>query len=112
MQEPPRPAPVDAADTATIEVVHETRYTYGQPVAQSHHIAHLRPLADEGQTVLMSDLDIQPPPSARLERRDSFGNASLHLAIGQSHRMLRMHALSQVCMRPRFAALDATQGPR
>ena len=106
------PGCADAADSATIEVVHETRYTYGQPVAQSHHIAHLRPLADDGQAVLMSDLDIQPPPSARLERRDSFGNASLHLAIGQPHRMLRVRALSRVRVHPRFAGLDAAQGPR
>ncbi len=109
---PARPDPGAPAPAATIEVVHETVYTYVQPVAQSHHIAHLKPMADEGQTLLASDLVIQPAPSARHERVDSFGNASLHLAIGQPHRSLCVRAFSRVCVRPRFARLDPAASPR
>jgi transglutaminase-like putative cysteine protease len=94
-----------------LEVAHETVYDYAQPVAQSHHIAHLRPLADTAQGVIQSELRIEPVPDAMRDSRDSFGNACVHFALCRPHRSLRVLALTRVEIHARFAGLDPDSSP-
>ena len=43
-----------------LEVVHQTRYEYAAPVSTALHLAHLEPLADDGQALLDFALHIDP----------------------------------------------------
>lgn len=104
MQCPPQDGPC-------LEVVHETAYRYSQPVALSHHVAHLEPLSDEGQHLEAFDLAIQPPPVARRPGIDAFGNACLHFALSRPHTELVVRSRSLVRLAPRFDGLEPEAGP-
>jgi transglutaminase-like putative cysteine protease len=92
-----------------IDVQHETRYVYAMPVSQSHHVAFLTPLVDAHQQVLAHHVGIEPAPSARHTRSDSHGNISLHFALTQPHRELRVALACRVGVQARFAGLRAAQ---
>ncbi|MBL8330397.1 MAG: transglutaminase family protein [Rubrivivax sp.] len=94
-----------------LEVLHETHYHYAQPVAQSHHIAHLKPLDDEGQQLLDFVLCVRPEPLSWRDSVDRFGNACLHFALSRAHRELQVEARSRVRVSPRFAQVRAAQSP-
>ena len=94
-----------------LEVVHDTTYRYAQPVAQSHHIAYLKPASDAAQVLQDFSLVVQPEPASWRDGVDSFGNASLHFALTKPHRELQVRAFSRVRTRPRFVLLDAAASP-
>jgi transglutaminase-like putative cysteine protease len=96
---------------SALEVTHETVYEYAQPVAQSHHIAHLRPLADTAQRVLESELRMEPAPDAMRDSQDSFGNACVHFALCRPHQSLRVLATTRVEVQARFSDLDPDSSP-
>lgn len=101
--------PDDAA--SCLEVVHETHYAYAAAVSLSHHVAHLQPLDAQGQRLLGCTIDIEPPPSFRLDATDAFGNACSHFELTASHQELRVRATSRVRLSPRFARLRAAASP-
>lgn len=107
------PAAGDEALAAAqrIEVVHLTSYAYAAPVSLSHHVAHLRPLADAFQQLERFALDIEPAPVLRSTGADAFGNACTRLQLAQPHGSLRVRAASVVCVRPRFQALEPARSP-
>lgn len=78
------------------EVCHRTAYAYGTPVAQSHHLVHLRPRQRPGQRVLHHSLLIEPAPVSSTEITDFFGNAAALLRIEDEHTELVVHARSTV----------------
>ena len=94
-----------------LEVVHDTVYAYGAPVSLAHHLAHLRPLADAHQQLLMHDLIIDPPEDGRQHAADTWGNACLWFSHAQAHEALHVRSASRVEVRPRFAAVDPASGP-
>jgi transglutaminase-like putative cysteine protease len=100
------------AGTLRLEVRHETRYEYESLVSAAHHLAHLRPLADEHQLLEDFTLEIDPAPPAPRSSTDVYGNARLHFSLTQAHQELSVRATSVVEVRPRFAALGAAGGPR
>jgi transglutaminase-like putative cysteine protease len=112
------PLPVAAVPAApqppralTIEVQHDTRYDYAQPVSQSHHVAYLTPLADDHQQVLLLNLHIEPSPVSRHRRTDIHGNRSVHFALTQPHRELRVGLHTRVRVVERFTALRSDASP-
>lgn len=98
-------------DRIVLEVIHRTRYVYAQPVAQSHHVAYLQPLADAAQQRLDFRLQVTPEPGAWREETDAFGNRCVHFALAQPHRELLVSAQSRVSLVPRFGGLMADAGP-
>ncbi len=100
-----------AAAAAELEVVHETHYRYAAPVALAHHLAHLQPLHDEHQQLLMHELSTAPEPQTRHGGRDAFGNPCLWFSSAQPHRQLTVRASSRVRVTPRFDALRAEASP-
>jgi transglutaminase-like putative cysteine protease len=72
-------------------VEHETRYIYDAPVSQSWQLARLTPRALPWQRVLSHSLQIDPPPDARHDALDSFGNIVTHFGLHGAHRRLRVH---------------------
>jgi transglutaminase-like putative cysteine protease len=94
-----------------LEVVHDTRYDYAAPVSLAHHLAYLRPLQDEYQSLLNFMMQVQPAPGHSRESHDSLGNAVRHFSLATAHTRLAVRAQSQVCVRPRFAQLQAASSP-
>ena len=106
----PCPDPADAR-WADIEIVHDTAYQYAQTVSQSHHVAHLTPLTDAKQQVLLHRLSVSPQPAFQHLRRDTHGNTSLHYALTTPHRDMQVNLHSRVRCTERFTALrpDASE---
>jgi hypothetical protein len=77
-------------------VRHRTVYDYPDKVAESHHLARLRPLEDGGQRCLEHTLTITPTPGAREERMDAFGNAFVFFAQQAAYDVLTVEAISVV----------------
>ena len=80
------------------EVSHRTTYSYRSPVAQSHHLVHLKPRQRPSQTVIHHSLLIEPAPVATTEFTDYFGNTAVLLSIDDEHTELVVHARSTVEM--------------
>lgn len=96
-------------DWARLSVEHETLYDYASAVDHAQHIACLRPLTDQGQTLLQFEMDVRPAPAQHSVRRDAHGNSRAYFALNAPHHELRVVARSQVLVRRRHASLDPTQ---
>ncbi|MDB6070105.1 MAG: transglutaminase domain protein [Verrucomicrobiales bacterium] len=77
-------------------VRHRTVYHYPDKVAESHHLARLRPLDDGGQRCLRHVLTIDPAPGVREERQDAFGNPFVFFAQQAAYDVLCVEAVSLV----------------
>jgi transglutaminase-like putative cysteine protease len=94
-----------------LEVVHETRYSYSAPVSLAHHLAHLQPLSDAHQELLLHDLLTEPPGETRHAGVDVYGNACLWFSRAQAHDRLLVRSTSRVQLCARFAGLQASASP-
>lgn len=83
-----------------LEVSHRTGYQYRSPVAQSHHVVHLRPRQLPHQKVVHHSLLIEPAPISSTELTDYFGNAATLLRIEDQHSEFIVHARSVIEMSP------------
>lgn len=77
-------------------IVHETAYTYEQPVRSCQNEAHLIPRNGPNQRCLHYRVDIDPKPGFRAEREDFFGNRVIYFAIDEPHERLVVTATSEV----------------
>jgi transglutaminase-like putative cysteine protease len=93
-----------------LHIVHETRYTYSSPVALSHQLLHLTPRTLPWQSCEQYRIRIDPAPGEMTERRDYYGNPTLHTLIAVPHEALLVRAESQVSVKPRAQA--ALAAPR
>lgn len=94
-----------------LEVSHRTSYRYRAPVAQSHHVVHLKPRVLPEQAVLNHSLLIEPAPVSQTVITDYFGNAAVLLRIEDEHTELVVHARSTVDVQP-MPLPDLLQSPR
>jgi uncharacterized alpha-E superfamily protein len=65
-------------------IVHQTAYTYDEPVEESQNEAHLRPRNTLRQRVREHSIDIQPNPVSRSELVDPLGNYVTSFVVGGS----------------------------
>lgn len=93
-----------------LHILHETRYTYSSPVALSHQLLHLTPRTLPWQSCEQYRIRIDPAPGEMTERRDYYGNPTLHTLIAVPHEALLVRAESQVSVKPRAQA--ALAAPR
>ncbi len=77
-------------------VRHRTVYDYPEKVAESHHLARLRPMDEGGQRCLSHVLTIAPEPGVREERVDAFGNGFVFFAQQAAYGKLTVEAVSVV----------------
>ena len=70
-----------------LDVHHETRYDYQEPVRYSIQVLRLTPRADPGQRVLSWQVHM---PGQRLEQVDPFGNRTQVVTTEEPHRSLRI----------------------
>ncbi len=94
-----------------LEVSHETRYQYSAPVSLAHHLAHLQPLSDAYQQLLLHELVTEPEGETRHAGVDVFGNACLWFSRAQAHEQLLVRSRNQVRLTDRFAALEPARSP-
>jgi transglutaminase-like putative cysteine protease len=83
-----------------VHVLHETRYSYENPVSQSWQLAHLRPRELPGQRLVGHALRIEPRPDWIEHGDDYFGNPVVRFAIHASHEALDVTAESTVLLAP------------
>ena len=97
--------------TRALRVEHETAYDYPARVDLAYHIAYLRPAETPYQDVTQFGLEIDPLPTHRSAGRDAFGNQRDVFSLYGPHDKLRVRAVSNVRVAPRFDALDLESSP-
>ena len=79
-----------------LEVKHVTTYAYEDTVSVGQSEAKLRPRATRNQEVWLSELTIEPAPSAQSSHRDYFGNPTDYFILDTPHAELKVTALSRI----------------
>jgi transglutaminase-like putative cysteine protease len=100
-----------STEPVTYDVIHTTRYTYGEPVSQAQHVARLAPRSLAGQQPLGHELDVEPLPDTRATHVDYFGNTTAFFAIGAPHMELVVRARSRVAVHPAFVPVASDTPP-
>jgi len=77
---------------------HVTTYAYAEPVALSHHLAHLTPRERPSQSVLAADISVTPTPATWNIRTDHFGNTVVQFAVQHFHSKLVVDATCEVSL--------------
>ncbi len=91
-------------------VTHTTTYTYADPVALCHNIAHLTPRAGPRQSCLHSELLITPSPEVSVPQTDYFGNHATFFTIQKPHNKLTVTGTHQTDVQP-YSPPDPAQTP-
>jgi transglutaminase-like putative cysteine protease len=91
-----------------LEVQHETRFTYSEPVTESVTELRMEPVSDADQSCRSFHLAISPP--AELYRyHDGFGNSVHHFNLLPPHAEVRILAAGVVETHPRVRDLAASR---
>jgi transglutaminase-like putative cysteine protease len=96
--------------SAYYQILHDTCYHYDSPVSLAQQLAHLWPRECAWQRCTEQQLLISPPPTARRDELDVFGNPLTRLAFERPHDELQVNArlTIEVLARP---TLDFNQSP-
>jgi transglutaminase-like putative cysteine protease len=96
--------------SAHYQILHDTCYHYDTPVSLAQQLAHLWPRECAWQRCTEQQLLISPPPTARRDELDVFGNPLTRLAFERPHDELQVNArlTIEVLARP---TLDFNQSP-
>lgn len=90
-----------------LQIHHETRYEYEEPVRYSIQVLRLTPRVDPGQRVL--DWQVNSP-GQRLEQVDPFGNLTQILTTEEAHRSLRIVVTGMVEIDPERSPIHTGAG--
>lgn len=91
-----------------LEIQHETRLEYSEPVIESTTEVHMQPVSDTHQSCRSFHLAVSPPTEIFLYQ-DEFGNRVHHFNLLAAHDQVRMLAASIVETHPRSRALSASR---
>jgi transglutaminase-like putative cysteine protease len=91
-----------------LEVQHETRFTYSEPVTESVTELRLEPVSDADQSCRSFHLAVSPPVDL-FRYQDGFGNAVHHFNLLPPHAEMRMLSASIVETHPRRPDLAASR---
>lgn len=108
---PPAQDAVENARTRSYVVVHETSYSYDQPVGISRQVVHLTPRALPWQVCRAHRLEIRPEPEILSASTDPFGNPMTSFCIEDDHASLLVHAESWVEVTARDRPADDATPP-
>jgi transglutaminase-like putative cysteine protease len=92
-------------------VVHDTKYTYEQPVGLSRQIVHLSPRSTSWQVCRSHRLSVSPEPEVLSVGEDAFGNPLTSLCIEADHDSLTVRAESWVDVNERIYPDDSATPP-
>jgi transglutaminase-like putative cysteine protease len=104
----PTEASAEPVERRWLRVEHHTELAYSSPVEEAHHVACLRPVSDEFQTLHAYQLRCDPQPLSLSQRLDTFGNLRQFFGSLPPHRILSLQATSWVELHPPRAL---TPGP-
>ncbi len=90
-------------------VVHETSYSYQNPVTLSQQYLHLSPRDFAYQHTEAQQVWVDPAPEHDNSQCDYFGNLTRHITITEPHTLLRVQAESTIVVKPR-PGLDQLKG--
>lgn len=81
----------------TLRVVHETRFTYSEPVAASQHVLRLHPVSDHWQEILEHSLHVSPI-GEHVDFEDVFGNQAVFLDFKEPYNelIIRMQSIVRI----------------
>jgi len=79
-----------------LEITHDTHYTYDPNVEIAQHFAHLKPANTETQTVLNTEIYVDPKPAWSEENKDSYGNVCTFFSLQSRHSDLLITAKSLI----------------
>ncbi|QWD90032.1 transglutaminase family protein [Polynucleobacter sp. MWH-Braz-FAM2G] len=79
-----------------LEITHDTHYTYDPNVEIAQHFAHLKPANTETQTVLNTEIYVDPKPAWSEENKDSYGNVCTFFSLQSRHSELLITAKSLI----------------
>ena len=92
------------------DVTHVTSYEYELPVASADFLLHLTPHEGNGQHVIETRIEIDPPALDMQARRDFFGNRTTVLKITRPHQALDIRTVSRIEVeRPQVPAAALTR---
>jgi transglutaminase-like putative cysteine protease len=77
-------------------VSHRTAYRYARPMARGNTVAHLVPRDTAWQSVVGSEVTVDPSPDQRDEWTDVFGNRVLQFAILRAHEAMTITSTCEV----------------
>lgn len=100
-----------SGERRTYGVVHETIYTYEEPVGLSRQVVHLAPRPAPYQACRAHALRISPEPELLASGADAFGNPVTSLCIEADHKALSVRAESCVEVRERSYPPDEETPP-
>lgn len=83
-------------ETRSYAVVHETRYTYAEPVRLSRQVVHLSPREMPYQRTRAHALTISPEAEILGTYEDAFGNGATSFSIEDDHGQLTVRAESWI----------------
>ena len=89
------------------DVLHETLYSYENPVVLSQQLLHLTPRVLDCQRLAGHRIDIQPAPAESSAREDYFGNPVTQVMLAAPHASLAVRAQTRLEVQAR-----AAPGPR
>ena len=78
------------------KIIHNTRYTYFEPVSLCHNVARLIPRSTPWQTCKNVQVSIDPLPDIMNEYEDYFGNKVLYFAVQHEHKSLDVTISSEI----------------
>ncbi len=86
--------------TMLLQVTHQTRYHYNQPVVMAQHLLHLHPRNHLTQEVMEHSLTLDPQPDLCIQQTDAHGNPQNYLSLVSPHDRLTLTAQSVVRTHP------------
>jgi transglutaminase-like putative cysteine protease len=95
---------------AVYRVEHETRYVHSSGVSTSQHVAYLTPRSLPQQSVRWHEIEIEPAPASRAQRRDYFGNAVDQFTILTPYDELCVVGRSVVALTATESSIDVDGG--
>ena len=81
------------------DVRQSTVYHYASPVAYARHVLRLTPIDRTGQRVHAAGLDVDPPPKARREGQDFFGNRLTWIELDRPHDTLSVRLAARIAVK-------------
>ncbi len=102
---------MSARPTRSYAVVHETRYTYAQPVRLSRQIVHLTPREMPHQRTRSHAIELSPEAEILGATHDAFGNPITSFCIEDDHDALVVRAESWVDLFERALPRDEDTPP-
>lgn len=92
-------------------IVHETEYSYSQPVLLSQQMLHMQPRPLARQMIHDYALTISPTPDHQLIDLDAWGNPCQRIELNQPHETLRIVSQLDVSVLPEPALDLAASAP-